>query len=125
MRVGRICAPRIGSVDGIFKEEKMGISKFPDKEMALEGLEHFKNDYNGRMEPVSDCCPTTDYKREYENLREEYLGFSQFIQSLFISKYGYIIDTGNFETVNYELMHCIAEKIRKHPHLWKIFFQVA
>ena len=95
----------------------MDVSKFPNSERALEGLERFKDGYN--------CCPTTDYEKEYENLREEYLGFSQFIQSLFISKYGYIIDTGNFETVNYELMHRIAEKIKKHPHLWKIFFQVA
>lgn len=87
------------------------VSKFPDSEGAFKGFKRFELEYNA--------------KQKYDNLFQEYLGFSQFIQSLFIGKDGYIIDTGNFETVNYELMYLIAERIKKHPRLWKMFFQVA
>ena len=59
------------------------------------------------------------------NTDEEYLQFSRFIQGLFISKNGWIIDTGNFQAVNYELMYDIYRKVKKHPLLWKWFFMVA
>lgn len=47
------------------------------------------------------------------------------IQKLFISENGYIIDTGNYQDVNSELIIRIEEKIKKHPILWKLFFMVA
>ena len=59
------------------------------------------------------------------DMEEEYLRFSQFIQSLFISKKGWIVETGNFETVNMKLIDDIWAKARRHPILWKIFFKVA
>ena len=59
------------------------------------------------------------------NLHGEYLGFSQFIQGCFISKGNWIIDTGNFEAVNSELMVLIEQRIKKHPFLWKILFMIA
>ena len=97
----------------------MDVSKVPDSEGALGGLKRFKIEY------TKDATSTNNAEQKYDNLLQEYLGFSQFIQSLFIGEDGYIIDTGNFETVNYELMYLIAERIKKHPHLWKMFFQVA
>lgn len=50
--------------------------------------------------------------------------FSIVMQNLLISKGGYIIDTGNYENVNAAATILLAEKIRKHPLLWKIFFMV-
>ena len=60
-----------------------------------------------------------------DNLREEYLQFSRFIQGAFISPGAWIIDTGNYQTVNRELIEDIYYKIRKHPLIWKLFFRVA
>lgn len=57
--------------------------------------------------------------------KEEYLQFSRFIQGIFISRHGWIVDTGNFQTVNYQLMFDILYKIKKHPLLWRLFFMVA
>lgn len=95
------------------------VSKFPDSEGAFKGFKRFELEY------TKDATSTNNAEQKYDNLLQEYLGFSQFIQSLFIGEVGYIIDTGNFEAVNYELMYRIAERIKKHPYLWKMFFQVA
>ena len=59
-----------------------------------------------------------------DNLREEYLQFSRFIQGAFISPGAWLIDTGNYQTVNRELIEDIYYKIRKHPLIWKLFFRV-
>ena len=58
------------------------------------------------------------------DIKEEYLQFSRFIQGAFISPTGWIIDTGNYQTVNRELIRDIYDKIRKHPIIWKLFFKV-
>lgn len=50
----------------------------------------------------------------------EYLNFSRFWQHAFIQS-DYIVMTGNFETVNCELLYRFSENINKHPLLWKIF----
>ena len=50
----------------------------------------------------------------------EYLSFSKFWQYAFI-KSDYIIDTGNFETVNRALLYRFHIKIKRHPLLWKLF----
>lgn len=50
----------------------------------------------------------------------EYLNFSRFWQNAFIQS-DYIIVTGNFETVNRELLYRFSENISKHPLLWKLF----
>ena len=60
-----------------------------------------------------------------DDLREEYLQFSRFIQGAFISPGAWIIDTGNYQTVNRELIEDIYCKIKKHPLIWKLFFRVA
>lgn len=51
--------------------------------------------------------------------------FSVLIQELTISENGYVIDTGNWENVNAEVALRLAEQIKKHPILWKLFFMIA
>ena len=51
--------------------------------------------------------------------------FSLLIQDMMISENGYVIDTGNWENVNAEVALRLAERIKKHPIIWKLFFIVA
>ena len=53
------------------------------------------------------------------------LDFSIFIQDITISENGYVIDVGNWENVNAEVALGLAEKIKRHPILWKLFFMIA
>ena len=68
-----------------------------------------------------------DFEKAFNSnkIEEEYLNFSRFIQGLFISPDGWIIDTGNYRTVNRVLIKDIYCKIKKHPLIWKLFFRVA
>ena len=51
--------------------------------------------------------------------------FSVLMQEFLVSEDGYVIDTGNYENVNAEVALRLAEKIKKHPKLWKWFFMVS
>ena len=51
--------------------------------------------------------------------------FAIFIQNMLISEHGYVIMTGNWENVNAEVAVRLAERIKKHPILWKLFFMIA
>ena len=51
--------------------------------------------------------------------------FSVLIQDFLISPSGYVIATGNWENVNAVCAVRLAEKIRKHPLIWKLFFMIA
>ena len=51
--------------------------------------------------------------------------FSLLIQDMTISENGYVLGTGNWENVNAEVALRLAEQIKKHPILWKLFFIVA
>ena len=51
--------------------------------------------------------------------------FSIFMHNLLVSEGGYVIDTGNYENANAEVALRLAEKVKKHPRLWKWFFMVA
>ena len=51
--------------------------------------------------------------------------FSLLIQDMTISENGYVLDTGNWENVNAEVALRLAEQIKKHPILWKLFFMIA
>lgn len=53
------------------------------------------------------------------------LDFFLLIQDMTISENGYVIDTGNWENVNAEVALRLAEQIKKHPILWKLFFMIA
>lgn len=50
--------------------------------------------------------------------------FSLFMQELLISEGGYVIDTGNWENVDYVCAYRLLEKVKKHPLIWKLFFMV-
>ena len=50
---------------------------------------------------------------------------SIFIQDITISEGGYVIDTGNWENVNAEVALRLAERIKRHPILWNLFFRIA
>lgn len=73
------------------------------------------------------CCDILKFNKAYEeqDVFDEYLTFSVFFQNCFISEDGWIVDTGNFRTVNRILIQKVAEKIKKHPWIWKKFFMVA
>ena len=51
--------------------------------------------------------------------------FSILIQNALISEGGYVLDTGNWENVNSEVALRLAQNIKRHPILWKLFFMVA
>ena len=51
--------------------------------------------------------------------------FSIFIQDIAISEGGYVIDTGNWENVNSEVVLHLNKKIKRHPIIWKLFFMIA
>lgn len=51
--------------------------------------------------------------------------FSLLIHDMTISENGYVIDIGNWENVNAEVALRLAEQIKKHPIIWKLFFMVA
>ena len=63
------------------------------------------------------------YAAHNDSLLPEYVAFSRFMQDLFIPEGGYIIDTGNFETVNLALLPLIINRIKNHPFIWKLFFR--
>lgn len=50
--------------------------------------------------------------------------FSVFMQDLLISSNGYVIDTGNWENVNYACAHSLLGRIKRHPWIWKWFFMI-
>lgn len=50
--------------------------------------------------------------------------FSICMQRFLISKDGWVIDTGNWENVNAEVVLRLEQKIKEHPDLWR-FFMVA
>lgn len=47
--------------------------------------------------------------------------FSILVQTLLVSENGYVIDTGNWENVNAAIALMLAEKVARHPILWKLF----
>lgn len=47
--------------------------------------------------------------------------FSILMQTLLVSENGYVIDTGNWENANAAVALMLAEKVARHPILWKLF----
>lgn len=47
--------------------------------------------------------------------------FSVLMHELLVSEGGYVLDTGNYENVNAEVVLRLAEKIKIHPVLWQLF----
>lgn len=63
--------------------------------------------------------------KAYEQCWLSGFDFSVLMHRLLISENGYVIDTGNYENVNAEVALRLADKINRHPNLWKWFFMVA
>ena len=51
--------------------------------------------------------------------------FSVLMYRLLVSENGYVINTGTYKNANAEVALRLAEKIKRHPKLWKWFFMVA
>lgn len=81
-------------------------SGIPDYERAKKNLDEYEEIL--RAEP---------YKADYQ---KEYILLSAFYQSLFISHDGYVIDTGNFQNVNYAILRDIYNFAKKHPRIWRL-----
>ena len=47
--------------------------------------------------------------------------FSILMQELLVSENGYVMDTGNWENANAAIALMLAEKVARHPILWKLF----
>lgn len=63
--------------------------------------------------------------KAYQHEQLSGFDFSLLIHDMTISENGYVIDTGNWENVNAEVALRLAEQIKKHPIIWKLFFMVA
>jgi hypothetical protein len=50
--------------------------------------------------------------------------FSLIMQDLLIPDGDYVIDTGNWENVNYVCAYGLIKRIKKHPLIWKLFFMI-
>lgn len=50
--------------------------------------------------------------------------FSLIMQDLLIPDGDYVIDTGNWENVNYVCAYGLIKRIKKHTLIWKLFFMI-
>lgn len=50
--------------------------------------------------------------------------FSVLMQELLVPPNAYVIDTGNWQNVNAAVAQLLAQRIRRHPLLWKWFFMI-
>lgn len=50
--------------------------------------------------------------------------FSVLMHELLVPPNGYIMGTGNWENVNAVAAQLLAQRIRRHPLLWKWFFMI-
>lgn len=50
--------------------------------------------------------------------------FSVIMQDLLIPDGDYVIDTGNWENVNYACAYRLINRIKKHPLIWRLFFMI-
>ena len=51
--------------------------------------------------------------------------FAALLRSMLVSENGYVIDTGSSAHANAEIALRLANKIKKHPLIWKLLFMVA
>ena len=47
--------------------------------------------------------------------------FSLIMQDLLIPDGDYVVDTGNWENVNYFCAYGLIKRIKKHPLIWRLF----
>ena len=82
----------------------------PDFERAEDAMHSFCDIYDRHKTIMTN-----------DDIYSEYVELSRFIQALFISDDGYVIDTGNFQTVNREILQDIFENVKANKKAWKMF----
>ena len=83
-----------------------------------------KPDFERAENAMHSFCDIYDKNKTImtnDDIFSEYLELSRFIQALFISDDGYVIDTGNFQTVNREILQDIFENVKAHKKSWEMF----
>lgn len=85
-------------------------SGIPDFERAEDAMHSFCDIYDKHKTIMTR-----------DDIFSEYLELSRFIQALFISDNGYVIDTGNFQTVNRAILKDIYENVKANKKAWKMF----
>lgn len=83
-----------------------------------------KPDFERAEDAMCSFCDIYDKHKTImtrEDIFSEYLELSRFIQALFISDNGYVIDTGNFQTVNRAILQDIFENVKANKKAWKKF----
>ena len=83
-----------------------------------------KPDFDKAEDAMHSFCDIYDKPKTIttnDDIFNEYLELSRFIQSLFISDNGYVIDTGNFRTANRKILQDIFENVKANKKAWKMF----
>lgn len=83
-----------------------------------------KPDFDRAENAMRNFCDIYDKPKTIttnDDIFNEYLELSRFIQSLFISDNGYVIDTGNFRTANRAILQDIFENVKANKKAWKMF----
>lgn len=115
-----VCSVQLSPRESQTLDEICKYSKLTKSDVIRRALKYYYNDYyscNTEQKNIIDKATEKGYLNGFE--------FSILVQKLLISENGYVIDTGNWENVNAEVALRLAEKISRHPILWKLFFMVA
>ena len=122
-----VCKVRLNEDENNILDEICQQTEFTKSDVVRKALAAYRDEMeryftdrattSTKTSDILDKAETQGYLNGYE--------FSILVQNLLISDHGYVIDTGNWENVNAEVALCLAEKVRKHPLLWKLFFTIA
>ena len=104
------------------KNDLLGMIGRMIEETVKELAERKQIRENDKYPFLRDNRPLLD--KAYEQGYLSGFDFSVLMQGFLISKYGWVIDTGNYENVNAEVALRLERKIKEHPDLWR-FFMVA
>lgn len=80
-----------------------------------------KNDYNLTNRNLDNNIINDLTSKAYKQGYLSGFDFSILLQNLLVSKDGWVIDTGNYENVNAEVILRLIKRIKKHPRLWELF----
>lgn len=115
-----VCRVQLNQRESETLDEICKYSKLTKSDAIRRALKYYYDDYcpcNTEQKNIIDKANEKGYLNGFE--------FSILVQKLLISENGYVIYTGNWENVNAEVALRLAEKISRHPILWKLFFMVA
>ena len=115
-----VCSVQLSPRESQTLDEICKYSKLTKSDTIRRALKYYYDDYflcNTEQKNIINKANQKGYLNGFE--------FSILVQKLLISENGYVIYTGNWESVNAEVALRLAEKISRHPILWKLFFMVA